>query len=389
MEEQDRCYLDEGNEHERVEEELCILRTLARAVGESEDVASALDVVLRGVCEATGWTIGQAWIPDARGTALECSSAYYSRAHGLDAFRRASEGLVLLPGTGLPGRAWATGEPVWSRDVTEDRRVVQADVARQVGLKAGMAIPVLAGHDVVAVLEFFVCDQSEDDDRLVALVSTVAAQLGTVIRRKQADEALRRGEARYRAVVDSAHDAIITMTAEGLVESFNRGAERIFGYRAEEVIGQPLTRLMPERFRALHMAGLRRYLDTGEGPILGRTLEVAGWRKDGVECPLELTVTAVQDETGRLFAGILRDITERKRLEAERETLLACEQEQSRRLQEVSALKATRSQTGGDGGVSGRPYSTASYGSSSQERTTKLPSARLPRRLWKCRVIAC
>jgi PAS domain S-box-containing protein len=342
MEEQDRYRLDEGREHERVEEELRLLHTLALAVGEAEDVASALDVVLRGVCAATGWTIGQVWLPDARGTALECSSAYYCCAHGLDAFRRASEGLVLLPGTGLPGRAWATGEPVQSRDVTEDPRVVRvrADVARQVGLKAGMAIPVLAGHDVVAVLEFFVCDQREEDDRLVALVATVAVQLGTVIRRKQAEEALRRSEARYRAVVDTAHDAFITMTAEGLVESFNCGAERIFGYRAEEVIGQPLTRLMPERFHAPHTAGLRRYVDTGEGTILRRTLEVAGLHKDGAECPLELTVTTVQEETGHLFAGILRDITERKRLEAERETLLALEQEQTGRLRELAALKA-------------------------------------------------
>ena len=70
--------------------------------------------------------------------------------------------------------------------------------------------------------------------------------------------------------------------------------------------GQPLTRLMPEGFRAPHWAGVRRYLDTGEGPILRRTLEETGLRKDGAECPLELTVTAVQDETGHLFAGILR-----------------------------------------------------------------------------------
>src|SRR5919198_3996600 len=84
--------------------------------------------------------------------------------------RRARAGLVLLPGIGLPGRAWATGELVWSRAVTEDSRVVRADVARQLGLTAGMAIPVGVGPDVVAVLEFFVGDQREDDDRLMALV---------------------------------------------------------------------------------------------------------------------------------------------------------------------------------------------------------------------------
>ena len=78
------------------------------------------------------------------------------------------------------------------------------------------------------------------------------------------DDELRKSEARYRTVLDAAFDAIVTITPDGIVRWFNRGAERIFGHRAEEVIGQPVTLLMPERYRDLCVAGLHRYLRTGE-----------------------------------------------------------------------------------------------------------------------------
>ena len=79
---------------------------------------------------------------------------------------------------------------------------------------------------------------------------------------ERAKDELRKSEARYRAVVNTASDAIITITPDGMIRSFNRGAEHIFGYRAEEVIGQLFTLIMPERFREQCMLGLRRYLET-------------------------------------------------------------------------------------------------------------------------------
>ncbi|HKH39643.1 MAG TPA: PAS domain S-box protein, partial [Rubrobacter sp.] len=94
--------------------------------------------------------------------------------------------------------------------------------------------------------------------------------------RRQPDEELRKSEARYRTVLDAAFDAIVTITPDGVVRWFNRGAEHIFGHRAEEVIGQSVTLLMPERYRELCVAGLHRYLQTGEARVVGGTTELVG-----------------------------------------------------------------------------------------------------------------
>jgi diguanylate cyclase (GGDEF)-like protein/PAS domain S-box-containing protein len=132
---------------------------------------------------------------------------------------------------------------------------------------------------------------------------------------KRAKDELRKSEARYRAVVNTASDAIITITSDGMIRSFNSGAERIFGYRAEEVIGQLFTLIMPERFREQCMLGLRRYLETHESRVIGSTTELIGLRNEGSEFPVELSLGEVHEAGERLFAAIIRDITERKRSE--------------------------------------------------------------------------
>jgi signal transduction histidine kinase len=175
----------------RAEQESRLLRTIAHALSETDDVAAALDVVLRGVCEQTGWIVGQAWLVSPDGTSLTCCPAWYSAAAGVEPFRAASQQVRFAPGEGLPGRAWATRQPAWSRDISLDSLLPRGPIGREVGLKAGLAIPVRAGSQVVGVLEFFQFDQREEDERLVAVVSAVAAHVGQLIRRKQAEEARR------------------------------------------------------------------------------------------------------------------------------------------------------------------------------------------------------
>lgn len=131
-----------------------------------------------------------------------------------------------------------------------------------------------------------------------------------VTARKAAEES-------YHAVVETAPDAIITMSSGGVIRSFNAGAERIFGYVANEAIGQPLARLMPERFREAHERGLQRYLRTGEARVIGGTVELAGLRKDGGEFPVELSLAETRETQERMFVGVIRDVTERKRADEE------------------------------------------------------------------------
>jgi two-component system sensor kinase FixL len=127
--------------------------------------------------------------------------------------------------------------------------------------------------------------------------------------------ALGASEARWRAVVDSAVDGIIVINAHGLVEAFNPAAERLFGYSAQEVLGNNVDMLMPSPYREEHDTYLSRYLATGRAKIIGLGREVQGLRKDGTTFPLHLSVGQITIQGERKFTGILHDLSTRLHME--------------------------------------------------------------------------
>lgn len=187
-------------ERKRAEDETQLLQTLTLAINVSQDVNSALVMLLRTVCEATGWPLGQAWLRSNDGSCLECSAAWYTKSAGTERFREMSEKLRFVPGAGLPGRVWFERAPVWLPEPALDRNFPRAQAAIEAGLKAGVGIPVLAGDEPVAVIEFFMQDAKLEDERLIMLIWAVAAQLGALIQQKHAEEALRRSEENFRSI---------------------------------------------------------------------------------------------------------------------------------------------------------------------------------------------
>ena len=133
--------------------------------------------------------------------------------------------------------------------------------------------------------------------------------------RKRAEERLRASEARMQAILTTAGDAIITMNIDGIIQSANPASERMFGYTAAEMIGHNVALLMPSPYREEHDGYLRRYLQTGEKRIIGAGRELLARRKDGSVFPIHLVVSETEER--KLFTGILRDMTEYKRLERE------------------------------------------------------------------------
>lgn len=135
--------------------------------------------------------------------------------------------------------------------------------------------------------------------------------------RQRSEHALRDSEARIHTVLRTAVDAIITIEERGTVTSLNPAAERMFGYRDEEIIGHNVKLLMPEPYYSEHDNYLDEYLRTGRARIIGIGREVLGRRKDGHVFPIDLAISEMRLDGRRLFTGIARDITERKRLERE------------------------------------------------------------------------
>ena len=136
-----------------------------------------------------------------------------------------------------------------------------------------------------------------------------------ITERKLAEDALRASDARYRAVAESAHDAIVTADSTGQIVGWNHGAERVFGYTEIEASGQPLTMLLPSRYHDGHMAGMARMQAGGEKHIIGKTVEVEGRRKDGSEVSIELSMAEWQVAEGLFYTAIIRDITGRKQVD--------------------------------------------------------------------------
>jgi PAS domain S-box-containing protein len=127
--------------------------------------------------------------------------------------------------------------------------------------------------------------------------------------------ALRESEAKFRSVMESAIDAIISGDAEGRIRSWNSAASALFGFEEAEVLGEPIEIIIPDRYRKSHREGMHRVSSGGPSRVIGKTVELAAIRKDGSEFPVELSLaTWFLDET-RYYTGIIRDISERKQAE--------------------------------------------------------------------------
>ena len=148
-----------------------------------------------------------------------------------------------------------------------------------------------------------------------------------ITERRAMEQALRESEATLRAITDSTQAAILMMDQTGRVSFWNRAAEEILGWTAEEAIGQPVhTLICPERFHARHLAAYPAFLAGGAGATAGRTVEVRARRKDGGEIPVELSLSGVELESGWHAVGILLDITERNQIQTQ---LLAAQKMES------------------------------------------------------------
>ena len=126
------------------------------------------------------------------------------------------------------------------------------------------------------------------------------------------EENLKASEERNRSITETASDAIITADSRGIVLSWNEAAEHIFGHTADEVVGQSLTMIIPDEFKAAHESGIQRVAGDGERHVIGETVELSGLHKSGRSIPVELSLSTWESGGERYFGGIIRDISERK-----------------------------------------------------------------------------
>ncbi|MDX2255499.1 MAG: response regulator [Pseudanabaenaceae cyanobacterium bins.39] len=189
-------------QRKRAEQESQLLQSLTLEISNADDFHTALEIALTKICQFTGWDYGEVWIPQLKGDRLSCSSAWYSSLEGLENFRQQSENISFPMGIGFPGRVWLSKQPEWIWDIALESEFdfFRKHEALDCGLKSGLAIPVQSNQSdssgendpyIVAVMVFFTRTPNDRDQRLVGVIGAIATQLGSLMRRKRDEEALR------------------------------------------------------------------------------------------------------------------------------------------------------------------------------------------------------
>jgi PAS domain S-box-containing protein len=286
-------------------------------LAEGGSVEEVLPHLLRSICEALRWEAGAYWRVDPDAAGLRCAEMYSAPFAALPT-PPAGEPLTCASGQWLPGCVLSTGTSLWIDELARTVGCPCATLALPLRLHAAFAFPIALGKEVFGVLTFFNRRKLKPDQQLLDIMGDLGKDVGQFIARKRDEEMLRHSEARCRAILESALDCIITINHSGHVLEFNPAAEKTFGYGRDQIAGKSLSELIvPAANRAAQDRGLQHYLASGEGEVVGKRIEILALRADGTEFPAELAVSVLQQTGPPVFTAYLRDLTERKKAEAE------------------------------------------------------------------------
>ncbi|RLG32016.1 hypothetical protein DRN98_05890, partial [Methanosarcinales archaeon] len=145
----------------------------------------------------------------------------------------------------------------------------------------------------------------------------IAVIIADLTKQKVAEESCHRSEEQLHELIDTFVDAVISVDTRMKIVRWNKGAERLFGYREDEILGESLMKIVPQKYRDLKRKGFIHFNRTGSGPVIGKTLELEGLKKDGTLVPVELSVSMSEAGGEYIATAIVRDISDRKAIEAE------------------------------------------------------------------------
>ncbi len=317
---------------------LSIQHLVSQIIAESKSPGETLQGVLAEVGQALRWSYGTYWELDHESNALRPVYTWTASDRAFVEFDHKTRAIAFHRGEGFPGRVLETGRPNWESDLAVLAVYPRSAEASAEGLHSAFGIPVRTADRFFGVLEFFAEDVLPPDQALLNAAQGVGYQLGEFLERARASEAEHDSEVRKASILDTALDSIITSDETGRITEFNAAAESAFGYKKQDVIGRQMSDLIiPHRYRERHRDGMKRYLATGEAHVLGRRIEIEALRADGSEFPVELAIVRVPLPGPAFFTAYIRDLTERKRLEAEQARLLKESEEANRAKSEFLA----------------------------------------------------
>jgi PAS domain S-box-containing protein len=246
----------------RTERRLAVQYTTAHVLAAEPHLTAAIPQVLRAICEALGWSVAGMWKVDPRSNSINCVEVWHAPGISVQDFEAASRGASMPPGVGLPGRVWASGQPAWIPDVTQDRNFPRAPFAVKVGLHSGLGFPVRHGPRVLGVMEFFSHEILQPDDDLLKMLDAIGSQIGQFIERQRMEVALSDSEALYHSLVDTIPINILRKDLAGKVTFGNKLYCQTLGRPLNELLGKTDFDLFPRELAEKYVADDRRAVET-------------------------------------------------------------------------------------------------------------------------------
>lgn len=318
---------------QRVEQEVRLLQTITAAIAEAENFDKAIGITMRKVCKTVGWDYAEAWIPDLEENVLKPSPSWYDNVGSspeMRYFRQESLKFQFAHNQGKPGRVWATKKAEWTKDVSRQSEEIfrRNSIARAAKLKTALGVPMISHSEVIAVFVFFDSSARVENIQTIQLVTSVVAQLGLIVERKKAEDALRSSMATNKAILDAIPDLILRISDRGILVNYKAAKTKSL-LNPKQNIGKHINEVFPEDISAQTMNCIKRAFATGE--------------VQSMECQIEdedqifsYEVRIALSDVDEVMA-IVRDITERKQAEADiRKTL-----EQQKRLNELKSRFVT------------------------------------------------
>ena len=225
-------------ENKQAERRLVTQYAVSRALAESPTIAGAMEVILQIVCDSLGWNWGGLWQVDTNANVLRLAGRWQAPNSPAGDFAALNQETELPPNSSLPGRVWATGQAVWSRDVFEDQNVQRAVAVSEGGLRGAIGFPIVVGNKIFGVMEFLSAELQEKDNELLQTFAVIGGAIGQFIERKQAEDELKLERDYIQQIIKETPALVVGIAPDGSTTFANPSISRHTGYSSGEIIGK-------------------------------------------------------------------------------------------------------------------------------------------------------